>query len=406
MTEPFDIAIIGGGLVGISLACVLGARGLRVAVIEAVPPPAGEGPGCDDRGLALAYGSRRIFEGMGLWGAIGPEATPIHRIHVSERGRFGATRIDRDEEGVEALGYVVESRVLGRILRERLADLESVEWICPAALESVTNEGPVACAELRAGDALRTVHARLLVAADGAHSAVRAALGIPVRRWEYGQSAVLANVTPERSHGNTAYERFTDQGPLALLPLGPDRCAAVWTRRDECVAAVLALDDAGFLAAFQSCFGERLGRFLRAGVRTAQPLSLMLALEPVRARVALLGNAAHTVHPVAGQGFNLGLRDVAVLAELIVNATARGDDPGAAPVLDTYARRRRRDQRRVALFTDALVRVFAVPLAPVAAIRTAGLVALDLCPPAKHRLARRTMGIAGRLSRLARGLPV
>lgn len=406
MAEPFDTAIIGGGLVGISLACVLGARGLRVAVIEAVSPPAGEGPGCDDRGLALAYGSRRIFEGMDLWGTIGPEATPIHRIHVSERGRFGATRIDRDDEGVEALGYVVESRVLGRILMERLADLESVEWICPAALESVTSEGTAACVELRAGGVSRTVRARLLVAADGAHSAVRAALGIPVRRREYGQSAVLANVTPERFHGNTAYERFTEQGPLALLPLGPDRCAMVWTRRDERVAEVLALDDAGFLAAIQVCFGERLGRFLRAGVRTAQPLSLTLALEPVRPRVALLGNAAHTVHPVAGQGFNLGLRDVAVLAELVVDATARGDDPGDAPLLDAYARRRRRDQRRVALFTDALVRVFAVPLAPVAAMRTAGLVALDLCPPAKHRLARRAMGIAGRLSRLDRGLPV
>lgn len=307
---------------------------------------------------------------------------------------------------MEALGYVIESRVLGRVLMERMEGLETVEWICPAALESLRLDDATACAELRVDQGLRRVRARLVVAADGARSAVRDALGIPTRRWEYGQTAVLANVTPELAHGNTAYERFTDQGPLALLPLGPERCAAVWTRRDERVPDILALDDAGFLGALQDCFGYRLGRFVRAGARTTQPLSLTLALESVRPRVALIGNAAHTVHPVAGQGFNLGLRDVAVLAELVVEAARRGDDPGDPLLLDAYARWRRSDQRRTALFTDALARVFAFPLAPVAAARNAGLLALDLCPPARHWLARRTMGVAGRLPRLARGLPL
>lgn len=406
MSVTFDIAIVGGGLVGASLACVLGARGLRVAVVEALAPPAGEGPGYDDRSLALAYGSRRIFAGMGLWEALAPATTPIHRIHVSEGGRFGVTRLDRDEEGVEALGYVVESREAGRVLLERLRTLDGVEWICPAVPESLAVEDGSARVRVKAGAGVRTLRARLLVAADGAQSAVRSALDIPTRRWEYGQSAVLANVTPELAHGNVAYERFTEQGPLALLPLGPDRCALVWTRRDEEVSKVLGLDDRGFLAALQACFGDRLGRFVRVGARSAQPLALTLALEPVRPRVALIGNAAHTLHPVAGQGFNLGLRDAAVLGELVAGACARGDDPGAPAVLEAYARWRRRDQRRTALFTDVLARVFALPLPPVAAARNAGLLALDLCPPARHWLARRTMGIAGRLPRLARGLPL
>ncbi len=406
MSATFDIAIVGGGLVGASLACVLGARGLRVAVVEALAPPVGAGPGYDDRSLALAYGSRRIFAGMGLWDALAPATTPIHRIHVSERGRFGVTRLDRDEEGVEALGYVVESREAGRVLLDRLRTLDTVEWICPAAPESLAVEDGSARVRVKEGAGVRTLRARLLVAADGAQSAVRTALDIPTRRWEYGQTAVLANVTPELAHGNVAYERFTEQGPLALLPLGPDRCALVWTRRDEEVSKVLGLDDRGFLAALQACFGDRLGRFVRVGARSAQPLALTLALEPVRPRVALIGNAAHTLHPVAGQGFNLGLRDAAVLGELIGGACARGDDPGAPAVLDAYARWRRRDQRRTALFTDALARVFALPLPPVAAARNAGLLALDLCPPARHWLARRTMGIAGRLPRLARGLPL
>lgn len=404
MTDEFDLLILGGGLVGVSLACALGWRGLHIGIAEALAPDRGGGPGYDDRSLALAYGSRRIFEGMGLWGRLAPEATPIHRIHISERGRFGAARLDRIEEGVEALGYVVPSRALGRVLMDRLATLDGVELLCPATLDGFSVHTDLVQVQLQTPGRTRAVTARLMVAADGARSAVRTALNIPTRHWEYGQTAVLANITPERSHGHVAYERFTDQGPLALLPLGADRCAMVWTRRDAEVAGVLALDDAEFLAALQACFGGRLGRLLRVGARSVQPLSLTLAREAVRARVALIGNAAHTIHPVAGQGFNLGLRDVAVLAEVVARAVAQGRDPGERAVLDAYAEWRRRDQRRVALFTDGLARIFTSPLAPVAALRNTGLLALDLCPPVKHLLTRRTMGVAGRLPRLARGL--
>ncbi len=404
MTSDFDLLILGGGLVGVSLACALGGQGLRIGLAEAVTPNSDGGPGYDDRSLALAYGSRRIFEGMRLWDRLAAEVTPIHRIHISERGRFGAARIDRAEEGVEALGYVVPSRALGRVLMDRLATLDGVELLCPVTLDGFSVQPDLVQVRLQTDGRARAVNARLLVAADGARSAVRTALHIPTRHWEYGQTAVLANITPGRPHGHVAYERFTDQGPLALLPLDADRCAMVWTRRDAAVAGVLALNDADFLAALQTCFGGRLGRLLRVGARSVQPLSLTLAREAVRPRVALIGNAAHTIHPVAGQGFNLGLRDVAVLAEVVARAVAEGRDPGHRVVLDAYAQWRRQDQRRVALFTDGLARIFTSPLGPVAALRNAGLLALDLCPPVKHLLTRRTMGIAGRLPRLARGL--
>jgi 2-octaprenyl-6-methoxyphenol hydroxylase len=235
---------------------------------------------------------------------------------------------------------------------------------------------------------------------------VREQLGIETAQWQYDQTAVIANITPERPHANTAYERFTDTGPLALLPLHDDRCALVWTVRTSQVDALMQLDDAAFLAALQERFGQRLGRLLKVGSRQAYPLNLMRARESVRARLALIGNAAHSLHPVAGQGFNLGLRDVAALADVTVEALRDGVDIGNAAVLQRYADARRRDQRGVIAFTDGLARIFANPLASVALARNLGLIAVDLLPPCKHFLSQRTMGLAGRLPRLARGLPL
>ncbi len=400
----YDLLIVGGGLVGAALGCALGDRGLRIGLVEAHPFRADSHPGYDDRTLALSYGSRRIFEGLGLWQALAPEATPIQAIHISDRGRPGMAHLDGAGQGVEALGYVLTARVIGAALLSRLERLPGVELLCPASLEDLTLHSEAAQAEVILNGQSVNLEARLLVAADGARSRVRQRLGIEALRWDYGQAAVIANVSPELPHRNRAFERFTEAGPVALLPLGEDRCAAICTVREADLESVLALDDAGFARLLSDRFGDRLGAFLKVGRRQSYPLSLVKSREHIRHRVAVIGNAAHTLHPIAGQGFNLGLRDVAALAELV--ADAADADPGAPALLERYAQWRRWDQRRAIAFTDGLARLFVNPLGPVRLARNLGLLAFDLAPPAKRWLARQTMGLAGRLPRLARGLPL
>jgi 2-octaprenyl-6-methoxyphenol hydroxylase len=250
----------------------------------------------------------------------------------------------------------------------------------------------------------RVINTALLVAADGGQSFVREQLGLPTRQWQYGQSAIVTNVTPGRAHRNVAYERFTDTGPVALLPMSEGRCAVVWTVRDEQVGDVMALDDAAFLEAFQERFGYRLGRFLRVGRRASYPLQLLRVRESTSRRIAIIGNAAHTLHPIAGQGFNLGLRDVAALIDEVTGAWAAQRDIGAERVLTAYANWRHAEQRNVALATDGLARLFSNPLMPLRLGRNLGLLAMDLLPVGRHALARAAMGLSGRLPRPARGL--
>jgi 2-octaprenyl-6-methoxyphenol hydroxylase len=402
--NTYDVLIIGGGLVGASLACALGGQGLRIGLVESQPLEVNQQTDYDDRCLALAYGSRRILEGLGLWPDVAPAATPIHKIHISERGQPGFARLDCREEGVDALGYVVEARILNAVLAAWPAGSAAVDSFCPATLEAVTLHSDAARAVLRRDGAAVTVETRLLVAADGARSAVRRCLGIPALQWDYRQTAVIANVTPERPHQNIAYERFGDTGPLALLPLGHDRCSLVLSVPRDTAAAVLRLDDAAFLADLQARFGDRLGRFRQVGRRQSYPLYLVRTWEHTRHRLAVIGNAAHTLHPVAAQGFNVGLRDVAALADVLVDAGRNGEDPGASEVLQRYTDWRRWDQDGALAFTDGLIRLFGLSLLSPA--RNLGLFAFDLLPPAKHALARRAMGLEGRLPRLARGLPL
>ncbi len=401
----YDLVIIGGGLVGASLACALDGLGLRIGLVEAAPLTVSAHPGYDDRTLALAQGTRRIFQTLGLWEALAATAAPIQRIHISERGSPGFAHLNAREEGVEALGYVVEARQVGAALLTKLPNLRGVELLCPARLETVAIEPEAVRVALRCGDN-RTVqlHSRLLVAADGAQSSVREQLGVAALRWDYGQQAVIANVTPTLPHENTAYERFTQDGPIALLPMSENRCAVVCTVNAVDTAAVMALDDARFIALLQERFGDRLGPFQRVGRRQAYPLFLLKAREHARHRVAIIGNAAHTLHPIAGQGFNLGIRDAAALAEVVAEAWRGGEDFGDLTVLQRYADWRRWDQRRTIAFTDALNRLFANPLEPVRIARALGLLAFDGLPPLKHEFARQTMGLYGRLPKLARGL--
>lgn len=402
--RDYDLLIVGGGLVGASLALALSGRGLRLALVDAHAPGDPGQASYDDRGIALAYGSRRIFEGIGLWPAIAPQAEPICDIHVSDRGHFGFTRLSAREEDVPALGYVVTARQLGSVLLGALRDCADVDWIAPAEVVAIAADEFSAHVTIEQEDQRRVLRTALLVGADGGRSFVREQLGLPIRQWRYGQSAIVTNVTPQRPHRNVAYERFTDSGPVALLPMSEGRCAVVWTVRDEQVEAIMALDDAAFVQAFQARFGHRLGRFERVGRRASYPLQLLRVRESVRPRTVIIGNAAHTLHPIAGQGFNLGLRDVAALVEEVLRAHADGRDPGSMQVLRAYESWRHDEQRKVAIGTDGLARLFSNPLAPLRVGRNLGLLAMDLLPFGRHALARAAMGLAGRLPRLARGL--
>jgi 2-octaprenyl-6-methoxyphenol hydroxylase len=392
------VAIAGGGMVGLSLAAALADLALEVTVVEPVGAESDEQPSFDARTTALASGSRRVLEAVGVWPGLAARATPIRRIHVSERGAFGTATLEAGEQGLAALGYTIENRLLGQALRERVARAPRVR-LCPGR---VTGLESGADAMRLTTDTGAAIGARLLVAADGAQSSVRSALGIGARVADYGQHAIIAHVDTTKFHEYTAYERFTATGPLAVLPIAEGRSAVVWTLAPEAARRALALDDGAFLAELQQAFGLRLGRFTRVGRRQAYPLSLTQAERLTAPRAVVLGNAAQSLHPVAGQGFNLALRDVAMLAELV----AEGGDPGTPALLARYAEWRAPDREAVVRFTDALVRGFGVPLAMLGRARGQGLALFDLLRPVKREFARRTMGLAGRQPRLVRGLPL
>ncbi len=399
-----DVLIAGGGMVGASLAVALASSRLRTMLVEAVPFGDAGQPSFDSRTVALSRSSQRILSGLGIWLAVVDSAHAIRRIHVSERGRFGTALIDAAQQGVEALGYVVDNRCLGAALWQALNTDGGATIASPARVLGASAEGDGLRVVIAAGERRFDVRTRLLVVADGARSALRGALGIAARTRPYGQTAIVGNVGVSRPERDTAYERFTPAGPLALLPAGGDRYAFVLTRRTADAEPALALPDEEFLGLLQKEFGYRLGRLQQLGKRIAYPLELVRAERVTAARVAVIGNAAHGLHPVAGQGYNLGLRDVAALAELLTeDRGATVCDPGAPELLRRYADWRARDQRNVVAFTDGLIRLFELAPPPLGTLRGAGLLAFDLLPPVKRALARHTMGLAGRQTRLARG---
>ncbi len=396
-----DVAIVGGGLVGASLALALTGLGLAVTLIEAILPEDESQPSFDTRTTALSNGSRRIFEGLGVWDEIAREATSIRQIHISERGRFGSAVIDAAEEGIAALGYVVENRVIGRALWRRLRHAGELRLLAPAHVVRSSIEPDAVAIELAAGARVR---ARLAVAADGVESRVRAAAGVAVTRSDYGQVAVIAQATPGRSPENVAFERFTDQGPIAALPIADGRVGLIWTLEPHEAARVMTLDDTDFLAEFQSAFGWRLGRLRSVSARHAYPLALVKAESSEAQRTAIIGAAAQGMHPIAGQGLNLGLRDAVTLAEVL--ADARQDDPGAPDTLARFAEWRRADRDAIIGFTDGLVKLFGSRIGPVRIARGLGLVLFDLSPTAKSAMSKLSLGFAGKLPRLSRGLPL
>ncbi|MEP3591111.1 MAG: 2-octaprenyl-6-methoxyphenyl hydroxylase [Marinobacter sp.] len=402
-----DLIIAGGGLAGATLALAVArvVPELRVTVVESFPLspdalPEDYQPSYDARSTALAWGSRVIFEELGLWSALAEHATPIQHIHVSDRGRFGATRLHAKDHQQEALGYVADNRWMGLCLMRALLAAD-IRWEAPAEVVDMTPLNQGVRVSIRKDGELQELNGQCLVVADGGRSGLREKLGFQPRTVDYGQNALIANVTTSEAHQFTAFERFTQSGPMAMLPQGsPTRAghdsALVWTLGDEELDALLEQTDEEKCRSLQDRFGWRLGRITRIGQCNHYPLKLTTVDEAVRPGVVLVGNAAHALHPVAGQGFNLALRGLMALVEQFRVATDNGVSIGSLSVLNEYQQRQRQDWQQTVQFSDSLIRVFGQSLPPLALARDAGLMGLDLVPVAKRWFARKAMGTGGR----------
>ncbi len=387
------IVIVGGGMGGASLALLLAQRTTHdIVLVEQAALAADtlpDTPSYDARSTALALGTAEILADIGAWATLAPFAAPIRHIEVSHQGRFGAARLDAREEGVAALGFVAENRHLGFALLKALRNVR-VDVRAPMRIDTIVREDAGWAVCLIDGSALC---ADLLVVADGVQSGTREMLGIGVREHDYGAIAIVCNATPREPHCDVAYERFTRDGALALLPLTQQRCAIVWSLPAARAQAMLALDDDAFCAALSEASGQRLGGFAKAGVRSAYPLVKVLAQEQAMPGAVLLGNAAHLLHPVAGQGFNLTLRDAVALADTLARAERDGVPPGDLALLLSYVEARARDQQLTAGLSHGLPQLFTADNALVAGARDLGLLAFDLLAPLKREFARQAMGI-------------
>lgn len=404
MNTDYDLIISGGGMVGAMLACALGQTDLNIALLEGTPlaqiQPNAEP---DYRVSAINRASQRIFAAVGAWeNMVAWRVSPFRVMRVWDAAGSGQIHFDSADLGEPLLGWIIENRVIQTALLERAQQLPAVTLLCPAALESAE---PLAENGWRAlltdGRALTT---RLLVGADGAQSKVRQLAGIDTRGWDYDQQAVVANVRPAESHQETAWQRFLPTGPLAFLPLADGRCSIVWSTAPETADELLALDEVDFARRLADAFDRRLGEIVEVGRRGAFPLRLQHAHAYVKPGLALIGDAAHVVHPLAGQGVNLGLLDAATLAEVILDALATGHDFSAIKTLRRYERWRKGDNLLMLGVMDGFKRLFGNSLPPVQLLRNIGLNLTDAAGSLKNMIARRAMGLDGDLPRLARAI--
>ncbi len=400
-----EIAIVGGGLSGLSLAIACAAAGIETAIIDREDPAKFRDAAYDGRTTAIAYGSQQVLKGIGVWDALSAHAEPIREIRVADGNSPLFLHYDRAEIDAAALGYIVENRLLRGALQERSEALPSLTLYAPSAVEQV--EFGDAQARLTLCDE-RRIAAALVVGADGRHSAMREAAGIKTWRKSYRQIAIVCVVRHEKPHDGVAVEHFRAAGPFAILPMttsrdGAHRSSIVWTEEEHDAPALLALDDASFARQLASRFGDFLGAVEPEPGRWSYPLMLIQAERYAAPRLALIGDAAHVIHPIAGQGWNLGVRDIAALAELLVDGHRLGLDLGSGELLRRYERWRRFDSLTLTTVTDGLNRLFANDFPPLKLARDLGLAAVNNAPGLKRFFMRHAMGVTGDLPRLVKG---
>jgi 2-octaprenyl-6-methoxyphenol hydroxylase len=388
MSQSEPIIIVGGGLVGASLAIALDAAGLPAVLIEAAAPRVDEQPSYDERNLALARATVNGLDAIGVWDFARQKATPIQHIHTSRAGDFGSVRLDAAAEGVDALGWTLPARELGAALLRRLENCRHLVRMAPARVEEIEPTANGWAVTVAAGSERRRLTTPLLVAADGTRSGVRAQLGIGTREHDYEQALFVTTMVPERDPRGRAFERFTDEGPVAVLPLAERRVGVILTVPAERADEVAAMDDAAYLALVQQRFGWRIGRLGRPGKRVPYPIHRVAAESLTASRAVLVGNAAQTVHPIGAQGFNLGLRDALTLAELVAAAA----DPGDPAVLAEYVRRRTPDREGTMAMSHGLVRLACMDQPLLGPLRSLAMLALDRVPTLRRALSRRGMG--------------
>jgi 2-octaprenyl-6-methoxyphenol hydroxylase len=395
-----EVAVVGGGLSGLSLGIACAGAGIEVAVIDREDPARMLAAPYDGRTTAVAFGSQQVLQGIGAWGALAPDAEPIREIRVADGRSPLFLHYDHREIGDQPLGYIVENRKLRQALHTRARALPSLSLLTPLAVERVEPVDGAAVLHLSDGG---TLGAELVVGADGRHSPLREAAKIKTTERAYHQTAIVCTVRHEQPHRGVAVEHFRAAGPFAILPMTDDRSSIVWTEHSDAAPLLLALDEKHFMRELAQRFGDYLGALALEGPRFSYPLSLLLAQRYTAPRLALIGDAAHVIHPIAGQGWNLGVRDIAALAELVVDAARLGLDLGSAEILRRYERWRRFDVMTLTAVTDGLNRLFSNELPPVRLARDLGLGAVNRAPRLKKFFMRHAMGVVGDLPRLVRG---
>jgi 2-octaprenyl-6-methoxyphenol hydroxylase len=404
MADDVELLITGSGLTGLLLGVACAGAGLTVVVVDRQEPMAMLGEQFDGRSSAISYSSRNVLDAIGLWADIAADAQPILEIRVADDNSPLFLHYNHRDLGADIpLGYIVENHMLRRALYERVSSIPNLAFLAPLEVGSISASRHSTTAALSHG---RKIKARLVAAADGASSPLRRAAGIRTVGWRYPQAAIVTTVWHERPHRGIAVEHFLPAGPFAILPMTGNRSSIVWTERAELVPRLIKLSEAEFAAELASRFGDFLGAVEPVGPRWAYPLALMLAEKYIGPRLALVGEAAHGIHPIAGQGLNLGIRDVAGLAELLIDARRLGLDIGDEPILRRYQQWRRFDTLALAAVTDGLNRLFSHALPPVQLTRDLGLATMQRLPPLKRLLMRDAMGLVGDLPRLLRGQPL
>ncbi len=398
--EKFDVVISGGGVVGMTLAHGLAQYGITVALVEYGDIAASLNDDFDGRSYAISYAPYVMMKALGLWDRLAPDAQPITEIHITDGHSPLFLHFDDKELGDGPLGQMIEVRHLRRGLFDAISEQKNITLINPDHIINVENSPAASLITLDSG---RKITCSLLISAEGRRSPLRERMGIKIRTWDYKQTGIVTTVTHERDHGGTAYERFYPSGPFAVLPLQNRRSSIVWCEPPERAKVIMGLSDAAFDAELAKKFGSFLGEVKHLGQRWAYPLTAQLADDYLGPRFCLIGDAAHGIHPIAGQGFNLGLRDIAALIEVLVDAKRLGGDPGSEFTLERYVRWRRTDNNILALGMDGLTRLFSNDITPIRLARQLGLGLVNEIPPLKKFFMRHARGTVGKLPKLLRG---